>query len=299
MFNIIGNRKIFLSISGMLVVLAILAIVLFGLKQGIDFSGGALLKFYFKDNKPEINELETLFKQTLNISDVKITYDPQNNYYFARMKNINNEEHQKINEALKNKYQSFEELSFQSIGPSVGESLRNKALLAIGLVLLGISLYIAFAFRKVYLPISSWKYGFVTLITLFHDVIIPTGMLAWLGKTAGVEIDGNFIVALLVVMGFSVHDTIVVFDRIRENLLNLRNKLDFEQIVNQSVNQTLARSINTSLTLFLVLIALYFLGPITLKYFILTLLVGVTVGTYSSIFVASPLLVVWQKLSKK
>ncbi|MGB9608752.1 MAG: protein translocase subunit SecF [Minisyncoccia bacterium] len=299
MFNIISNRKIFLSISGMLVVLAILAIVLFGLKQGIDFSGGALLKFYFKDNKPEINELETLFKQTLNISDVKITYDPQNNYYFARMKNINNEEHQKINEALKNKYQSFEELSFQSIGPSVGESLRNKALLAIGLVLLGISLYIAFAFRKVYLPISSWKYGFVTLITLFHDVIIPTGMLAWLGKTAGVEIDGNFIVALLVVMGFSVHDTIVVFDRIRENLLNLRNKLDFEQIVNQSVNQTLARSINTSLTLVLVLIALYFLGPITLKYFILTLLVGVTVGTYSSIFVASPLLVVWQKLSKK
>jgi preprotein translocase subunit SecF len=299
MLNIIGKRKIFLSLSGILVVLAILAIILFGLKQGIDFLGGSLLKFYFKDAKPEIGELENLFKQSLNISDVKITYDLQNNYYFARMPILTNDEHQKITTELKNKYNSYEELSFQSIGPSVGKELQKKAITGIILVLIGISLYIAFAFRKVYLPVSSWKYGFVTLITLFHDVIIPTGLLALLGKTSGIEIDSNFVVALLVVMGFSVHDTIVVFDRIRENLLLLKNKFDFEQIVNQSVNQTLVRSINTSLTLVLVLIALYFLGPITLKYFILTLLVGVIAGTYSSIFVASPLLVVWQKLSHK
>ena len=156
--------------------------------------------------------------------------------------------------------------------------------------MLGISLYIAFAFRKVSYPIKSWKYGIITLITLFHDVIIPAGLLAVLGRRLGIEIDTNFVVALLVVMGFSVHDTIVVFDRIRENLLLQKNRLDLPVIINNSVNQTFVRSINTSLTLILVLLALFFFGPVTLKYFILTILVGTTVGTYSSIFVASPLL---------
>ncbi|MCX7589441.1 MAG: protein translocase subunit SecF [bacterium] len=299
MINIIGNKKIFLFISGILVVGAIICIILFGLKQGIDFSGGSFLKFYFKDDKPKIEQLENLFIETLNIKDLKITYDFQNNYYFVRMPNLTNDDYQKINNVLKQKFSSYEELSFQSIGPSIGASIKQRAYIAIILVLIGISLYIAFAFRKVYVPVSSWKYGFVTLITLFHDVVIPTGMLALLGKTQGIEIDSNFVVALLVVMGFSVHDTIVVFDRIRENILNLKNKLNFEEIVNYSVNQTLARSINTSLTLVLVLIALYFWGPLTLKYFILTLLVGTIVGTYSSIFVASPLLVIWQKFSSK
>ncbi len=297
MFNIIGNRKIFFGISTIFILASIFAIVVFGFKLGIDFLGGSLLKFSFKDNaSPSIPELENFFKNTLNISDIRITFDLQNNYFFARMPNLNNDDYQNLIKALKNKYSSFEELSFQSIGPAVGKDLQKKAILAIILVLFGISLYIAFAFRKVYRPISSWKYGFVTLITLFHDVIVPAGLLALLGKTAGIEIDTNFIVALLVIMGFSVHDTIVVFDRIRENLLFSKNNSDFENIVNYSVNQTFARSINTSLTLVLVLIALYFLGPLTLKYFILTFLVGVVVGTYSSIFVASPLLVVWHKL---
>ena len=183
-------------------------------------------------------------------------------------------------------------MSFQSISPSVGANLRNNSIIAIILVLVGISLYIAFAFRKASRPISSWKYGWITLLTLFHDVAIPAGMLAILGHFANVQIDSDFIVALLVVMGFSVHDTIVVFDRIRENLLNHRGKMPFATIVNDSVNQTLARSINTSLTLILVLLALYFVGPADLQYFVLTLLVGVTTGIYSSIFIASPALVV-------
>lgn len=297
--NIIGHKKIFLSISGILVITAIIFIILFGFKQGIDLVGGSFLKFYFKDAKPEIKDLEEIFIKTLNNSNLRIIYDNQNNYYFVRMPNLTNEEYQKVNNEVKQKFPSYEELSFQSIGPSVGYAMRQKALMAIFGVLIAISLYIAFAFRKVYIPVSSWKYGLVTLITLFHDVLIPAGLLALLGKLKGIEIDTNFIVALLVVMGFSVHDTIVVFDRIRENLLILRNKFNFEEIVNHSVNQTLARSINTSLTLILVLIVLYFWGPITLKYFILTLLVGVTVGTYSSIFVASPLLVIWQKNNKK
>jgi preprotein translocase subunit SecF len=192
---------------------------------------------------------------------------------------------------LKLEWPSAQELSFQSISPSVGANLRNDAIIAIILVLIGISLYIAFAFRKASRPISSWKYGWITLLTLFHDVAIPAGLLAILGHFRNVQIDSDSIVALLVVMGFSVHDTIVVFDRIRENLLNHRGKMPFSTIINDSVNQTLARSINTSLTLILVLLSLYFVGPADLQYFVLTLLVGVTTGIYSSIFIASPALV--------
>ncbi len=151
-------------------------------------------------------------------------------------------------------------------------------------------MYIAFAFRKVSYPIKSWKYGIIALITLFHDVIIPAGLLAVLGWRLGIEVDTHFVVALLVVMGFSIHDTIVVFDRIRENLLLQKTHLDLPIIINNSINQAFVRSINTSLTLILVLLALFFFGPVTLKYFVLTVLVGTTVGTYSSIFVASPLL---------
>jgi preprotein translocase subunit SecF len=298
MLNIIGKRKIFLSFSAILVLIAIFAISFFGLKYGIDFSGGALLKFYFKENQPSVSEVENVLNK-IGIKDFKVTYDFKNNSFFVRLPHLSEDEHQKIISELKNQNPSFEELSFQSIGPSVSAELKKKSLIAIILVLFGISLYIAFAFRKVFQPVSSWKYGIVTLITLFHDVVIPAGFLAFLGKFYGIEIDSNFVVALLVVMGFSVHDTIVVFDRIRENLLNLRAKLDFEEIVNQSVNHTLARSINTSLTLIFVLIALYIWGPLSLKYFILTLLIGVTAGTYSSIFVASPSLVIWQKFSQR
>jgi preprotein translocase subunit SecF len=164
------------------------------------------------------------------------------------------------------------------------------------LVLICISLYIAFVFRKTSFRIKSWKYGLITLLTLFHDVSIPTGFLAFLGWWRGIEIDVNFIVALLVVVGFSVHDTIVVFDRIRENLIvNREKRMSLAEIINYSVNETMARSINTSLTLIFVLVALIILGPPSLIYFALTILIGTVVGTYSSIFVASPLLYLWQK----
>jgi len=174
--------------------------------------------------------------------------------------------------------------------------LKTKAMWAIVLVLIGISLFIAWAFRKVSEPVKSWKYGIVTLITLVHDVSIPAGLLALLGYWKGIEIDTNFIVALLVVMGFSVHDTIVVFDRIRENLtLNRGRKFDLGDIIRFSVKETFTRSVNTSLTLILVLVVLLAFGPPSLFYFILTILVGTIFGTYSSIFVASPLLYLWQR----
>lgn len=298
MLNIIGKRKIYLAVSGFLVSLAVLAVVLFGFRQGIDFTGGALWQFKLPADTTS-EQVQTAFQTDLKIQDAKITFDLKNQVFFVRIPNLAEAEHQAFASDLKTKFGSFEEQSFQSIGPSVGADLKQKSILSLILVLLGISFYIAFAFRKVYQPVSSWKYGFVTLFTLFHDVAIPAGLLAVLGHFGTIEIDTNFIVALLVVMGFSVHDTIVVFDRIRENLLLSRMKKSFGEIVNESVNQTLARSINTSFTLILVLLALLFLGPVNLHYFVLTLLVGVTTGIYSSIFVASPLLYIWQKSSSR
>jgi len=215
----------------------------------------------------------------------------------VRFKEIGEDEHKNLKVATAEKLGEFKELSFQSIGPTIGKELRERALWAVFLVLFGISLYVAFAFRKVSFPVTSWKYGVVALITLFHDVIIPVGVLAWLGRLGGVEMDTNFVVALLVIAGFSVHDTIVVFDRTRENLKKGKGE-QFSQIVNKSVNETLARSINTSATLLFVLLALYFAGPITLQFFILTILIGTLVGTYSSICVASPLLVEWYEWGK-
>jgi preprotein translocase subunit SecF len=297
MLNIIGNRKIFLSISAVLVIASVVALAVFGFRLGIDFKGGTLWNFE-TGASVDATEVRDLLISTVGSSDVHVSVNAEG-AVLARMPDLNEDGHQEIIAAVTERYPDFQELSFQSIGPSVGESLRNKALIAIVLVLAGISLYIAFAFRKVYKPVSSWKYGWITLLTLLHDVIIPAGVMAVLGHFMGVEIDTNFLVALLVVVGFSVHDTIVVFDRIRENLLKERSRDSFEGIVNKSVNQTLGRSINTSLTLILILVALYAVGPVPLRYFILTLLIGVTTGIYSSVFVASPMLIVWQGRSKE
>ncbi len=286
-----------MTVSALLVGAAILAVGVYGFKEGIDFKGGSLWQFKVSAEHSDAAVLQNFIGGIISASDVRVSADRASGVLSARLPEMNEADHQKLLAAGKAKFPEFEEQSFSSIGPSVGAALRSNAILALFMVLVGISLYIAFAFRKVYKPVSSWKYGFITLATLIHDVAIPAGFLAVMGHFAGVEIDGNFVVALLVVMGFSVHDTIVVFDRIRENLLKGRGKEDFADTVNMSVNQTLGRSVNTSLTLILVLLALYILGPATLHYFDLTLIIGVTTGIYSSIFVASPLLLVWQRLA--
>lgn len=296
--NIIGHRKIFLSISVILVLASITAIVVFGFRPGIDFVGGTMWQLRLTqinaDNKQiGAGVIKEFFEKDLGVKDTTV-FPAEGNSFLIRLGHLSEEEHQNYLQAIKTKFGELEELRFDGIGPAVGKELRNKAFWAIALVLLGISLYIAFAFRKVSYPIKSWKYGVITLVTLFHDITIPAGLLAVLGWKWGIEIDTNFIVALLVILGFSVHDTIVVFDRIRENLLLQRGHFDLANIINSSVNQTIARSINTSLTLVLVLLALFFLGPVTLKYFVLTILIGTIIGTYSSIFVASPLLLIWK-----
>lgn len=291
MLNIVGRKSIWFTISGFLIAAAIIAIAIFGFRQSAEFLGGSLWEFKIPADQTSLQDVQMYFANTLHIDGAEITYDTTNQSYLARFNTIDEPTHQADVTSLKDKWPSFQEQSFSSIGPTVGASLKKNAMIAMLLVLVGISLYIAFAFRKASRPVSSWAYGLITLLTLFHDVVIPAGLLAILGHYLKIEIDTNFIVALLVVMGFSVHDTIVVFDRIRENLIVRRGKSPFAEVVNVSVNQTLARSVNTSFTLILVLIALYFVGPADLRYFVLTLLVGVTTGIYSSIFIASPALV--------
>ena len=292
--DVIKYKYWFIGFSGLLVVLALVSMAGYGFKPGIDFAGGTLWQVKFLDSNLDAETLKS-FLSNQGLEEVLIRQGGQANEFNIRTKEISETAHQKMVNDLKSNFGNFEELSFSSIGPSIGLELRNKALLALVLVLVGISLYIAFAFRKVSEPVSSWKYGLVTLVTLFHDAIIPAGFFSFLGYQSGAEADTNFIVALLVIMGFSVHDTIVVFDRIRETLLNTKKKNDLADIINRSVNQTFARSINTSLTLVLVLLAMYFFGADSLKNFNLMILIGTIIGAYSSIFVASPLLTYFYK----
>ncbi|HEX4104164.1 MAG TPA: protein translocase subunit SecF [Candidatus Paceibacterota bacterium] len=299
MLNIVGRKKIWFTISGILVAVAVLAMILYGFKQSPEFAGGSQWEFNVAGNQPTLTQVQTFFANNLQVQGAEVTYDSTNQSFLASFNTIDEATHQQYLTLAKDQWPGFNELSFSSIGPSVGAALEKDSIIAIILVIIGISLYIAFAFRKASRPVSSWKYGWITLLTLFHDVSIPAGLLAILGHFKGIEIDSDFIVALLVVMGFSVHDTIVVFDRIRENLVTHRGKAGFADIVNESINQTLARSVNTSLTLILVLLALLFAGPADLWYFVLTLLVGVTTGIYSSIFIASPALVLLKPKGEK
>jgi len=297
--DFIRYKNIFLGASLILVIVSLYFIFVFGFREGIDFSGGTLWRFSVGAQDVDEAFIKNIFEKELDVPNVLVKAGEEEGDFLVRLPVLDEAARVKQTEYLKKRFPAFLELGVQSIGPSVGEELRSRAKWAIVLVLVVISIYIAIAFRKVSRPVASWKYGVVTLITLFHDVAIPAGLLAILSRYAIVEIDTNFVVALLVVMGFSVHDTIVVFDRIRENLARSSREQNFGEVVNRSINQTIARSLNTSITLILVLISLLFLGPSSLYYFMLTLLVGVVAGIYSSIFVASPLVYVWAEFSRK
>ncbi len=287
--SITKYKYLFLGVSVVLTVLALAAMAGFGYRQGIDFAGGTLWQMKFSGDGTSSESVRNIFSEN-GAEDAVVRETGNAGEFSVRTKELSEESHTLISGKLAEKLGSFEEMSFASIGPAIGKELRSDAFKAFFLVLAGISLYVSFAFRKVSYPVNSWKYGIVTLITLFHDALIPAGVFAWWGHRYGVEVDTNFIVAILVVMGFSVHDTIVVFDRIRENLINSKNKNDLSGIIDESVRQTFARSVNTSLTLVLVLVALYLFGAHSLGYFTLMILIGTVVGTYSSIFVASPML---------
>lgn len=297
--NITKYTKYFFILPVILSLCAIAALATWGLKPGIDLSGGSLLEVKYPAGRPPVEMVHTAVG-SLGFGEVRVQPTGDTGY-ILRQRDLTDQERQELLQPLRN-LGEMEEVQFTSIGPSLGEELVRKAWIAIALVVVCIILFIAFAFRGVSKPVASWKYGIVAIITLLHDILLPLGLFAALGQFLGAEVDALFIVALLTILGISINDTIVVFDRIRENLrLNSEHhkKENFDEVVGRSIMQTLARSINTSVTVIIVLVSLYILGPVSTQAFALTLIVGMVAGTYSSIFLASPLLVVWERLQKK
>ncbi len=301
--QVIKYRFLWFVISGVLIAASIASLFVWGLKFGIDFTGGSIQEISWGVTRPDSAAIVSVFKSQ-GVEDV-IIQNSGDKETIQRFKDVSEDQHAKIIGALETKFATkdltgakvLEEKSFSSIGPAIGNEMKTKSIYAIVMVLLAIILYVAWAFRKVSRPVASWKYGVAAVVALCHDVFIPIGFFSVLGHFLGYEIDILFVTALLTVLGFSVHDTIVVFDRIRENLL--KRDGEFSEIVNYSVNQTFVRSINTSFTVMMVLLAVFFFGGASVKNFVLTLIIGVFFGTYSSIFIASPILVEWQKRSGK
>ncbi len=300
---IVIHRKIFFTISGILLLASLAAPFIFGLPLSTDFLGGSILEVSYvnPDDRPNLDTARSLVG-SLSLGNVSLRPSGEANLVM-RSKELSLEDKQSVLSALsQNGSVEIKEERFNSVGPIVGESLKRKSFIAIGMVILGIVFFITFAFRKVSLPVPSWKYGLSAIIALFHDIVVPTGIYIIFGRYFGAEIDLLFVTALLAILGYSIHDTIVVFDRVRENLrLNeeSRNQEEFEVTVGKSISQTMARSINTSVTIFITLLALFLIGSESTRAFSFILLVGVVAGTYSSIFVGSPLLVTLEKLQKK
>ncbi|MEK7176499.1 MAG: protein translocase subunit SecF [Patescibacteria group bacterium] len=298
---IVKHRKIFYAISGVLSSASIIVLLIWGLNLGIDFKGGTIVEVAYPDNRPAVSEIEKNLEK-LNLGEHSIRPVGENGYLLRARELVETERVTLLKALSFDNTKKITEERFDSVGPLLGKEAMRKSLFSIILVIICIVLFITFAFRKVSEPVASWKYGLITVLALVHDVLIPAGVFAVLGHFQGIEVDTLFVTALLVVLGFSVHDTIVVFDRVRENLKinrETRAKKPFEQIVGESISQTFVRSINTSLTTILVLIVLFFVGAETTKLFSLALIIGIVAGTYSSIFIGSTLLVTAEKLQKK
>ncbi len=298
---IIQKRKIFYSLSFLMVFLSILAIFNWGLNLGIDFVGGSIVEFEFTTQKVSKDlVLEKLSSADTDLGSFSLR-ETNERGFILRSKTISDIEKDLLMEDLK-ELGELNEKRFNTIGPTLGNELKGRTLASLGLVLIFIILFIAFSFRHVSRPISSWKYGFIAVMALLHDILITVGFFSILGRFYGVEIDTLFVVAILVILGYSINDTIVVFDRVRENLREYPDKKredQFESVVGKSLSQTITRSLNTSITTLLALLAIYFLGGESTKYFSLALVIGVLAGTYSSIFFASPILVTFKRFQEK
>ncbi|MFZ2834814.1 MAG: protein translocase subunit SecF [Candidatus Moraniibacteriota bacterium] len=297
MYNIVAKTKYAYFFSGVVTLLSIICIFVWGLKLGIDFTGGTLLEVKFENTLPTNQEVEDSLKD-LNLKSLSLQATGDNSILFRYIPE-NDKTNQAVIKTLGEKYPNSKELRVDYANASVSKELKSKSLWAIFWAVIGILIYIAIAFRKVSRPVASWKYGAGAVVALIHDILITTGVFSVLGHFYGVEVGIPFVAALLTILGFSVHDTIVVYDRTRENLLRSSAKEKFPEIVNRSLNETIVRSINTSLTVIITLLAIYIFGGESIKYFSLALLVGVTFGTYSSIFVASALLVTSYNLQIK
>lgn len=295
--NVIKLRPVWFTISAVTIGLSIVFLATWGLKQGIEFTGGSLLALRFP-SRPTVTEATQVIQSdsTLNVGSV-IAQPVGGDEMQFRLRNISEKEHQAVVALFTEKYPGVTEQRFDAIGPVLGEELRKKSVQGLIITMLAILGYIAYVFRKVSAPVESWKYGVVTIITALHDIIIPIGVFVFLGRFYGTEINTPFIAAILTVMGYSVTDTIVVLDRVRENLQKMTGS--FESIVAASLRQTYLRSFNTSVTTLLTLFAIFFFGGKSLHDFTLTLIIGIITGTYSSIFIASPLLVTIEGWSRR
>ena len=289
---VVKNKKIFIGISSVLVLLSIVSIVVFGLNFGIDFKGGSLVEASYPDGRPSIEEIQGALSS--DFANANIQTSGETGIILKSRDLTEGERVQLFKDLTIGGTYKITEDSFTSIGPSLGKEMTRKATMALIIVALCIILFIAYAFRKVSKQVSSWKYGIVAVIALIHDVTLTAGVFAILGHFIGFELDALFVVALLTVLGLSVNDTIVVFDRIRENLLVHKND-EFGAIVGDSLRQTVVRSLGTSISVIIVLLALVIWGPVSTRYFALALAFGMFFGTYSSIFLASPILVMLEK----
>jgi len=291
--QIIKYSKIYFSISIILILASLASLLFFGLKLGIDFTGGTLMEVEFSETRPGNQEIQKMLvdlpQDGQELGHVKIQPTGELGI-ILKMREINEDTHQIILEKL----DQPEEKRFESIGSLIGSESRDKAIWAVIAALLAIIIYIAWAFRKVSKPVSSWQYALVAIVALFHDVFITLGFFAVFGHFAQIEMGLPFVAAFLTILGYSVNNSIVVFDRARENLLRT-NWDDFGQIINQSINQSLTRCLNTSLTTLFVLLAIFFFGGESIKYFALALIVGIIAGAYSSVFIISPLVVLWER----
>ena len=295
--NIIGHKNWYFGLSLLIIIPGIIAIFLWGLNLSIDFTGGSRLTLSF-NNTVDSNKVQVV-EEVLKTEKIKIaSIEKSNKLIFVRTSPIDQNQNTKFINTLSKKFKDIKEQEFETIGPVIGQETALNALKAVVIASILIILYITWSFRQIPKPTSSFQFGVCAIIALIHDVLVVVGVFAILGHLLNIEIDSLFVTAILTVIGFSVHDTIVVFDRIRENLRKMGGS-DFPKTVNESIIQTMGRSLNTSLTVVLILIALLLFGGESIHWFVVALLVGVVSGTYSSIFNASPFLVLWHEISEK
>jgi len=301
---IIKNRNLLFSISGLVGLVSVISILTFGFNPGIDFQGGSLLEVTYLQERPNTSNIQSLTNRLDLPGSVVQEVDTQG--IIIKTTELSDEKKLELsNELSFNDEFPFQEERYKNLGPTISEELKNKSLFAIALVVLAIILFIAYTFRGVSKPVSSWRYGLVAIIALVHDILVPTAVFSALGSfLVDYQIDVLFVTALLAILGFSVNDTIVVFDRIRENLKTALDKKKpvvgeaFRQIVGKSLEQTFRRSLNTSVTTLIPLAFLFFIGGEATKPFALVLSIGVIAGTFSSLFIASPLLTVIEQYQK-
>src|SRR3989338_6155253 len=293
--HIVEHRNRWFLFSAVLILGSFLVLGFFGLRLGIDFTGGSLIEVQAQQTGLNSEEIRSELVTTGHTVSVQVT---DKNTLLIRTKDLTNEDYEKLLTDLSIIVGPVDELRFDSIGSVVGGESRKTALTGLVLILILIGVYIAWAFRKVSGPIASWKYGALTVLTAFHDVIVPLGVFALLGRFLGWEVDTTFVAAILTILGYSINDTVVVFDRTRENLMK-RVGHSFQETVELSIEQTFMRSLSTSMTTLLTLFAIFIFGGDTTKPFALALIIGIAVGAYSSIFVASPALVEWECRRKK